>query len=538
LDVRFRYDERMAQGGVATLVELLEDRAGRLGDQLFMEFASGELLSFQALHSGAALYGGFLKDRGLGAGDRVALVFSTSPKLILAFFGVLYAGGIPVSMYPPPGLRGVDGYLERQARLLLDAEPRILLIPASLKPVATLLKERVPHPPKLFSWEEVERASPQTIPAPALEATQSALIQYTSGSTGRPKGVELSHAAILANCEALGGPVGFRPDDWMNNWLPLYHDMGLIGMVMFPLSYGVRTHMMSPFDFLRSPARWLRSISDGKGTITVAPNFAYSYCLRHVGSEQVPEGLDLSSWRICYHGAEPVSAGLIERFTERFAPYGFRSNVFSPVYGMAENALIATCPDHAAEPVFDRIDRCALEKEGRALPVGGAGPGTKRVVALGRAVRGTRLLIVDPKGRPLPQRHQGEILLAGTSLMKGYFRNPEAMAKVMKEGWFRTGDLGYLADGQLHVTGRRKDLIIRFGGKDHPTTWSRPPRRSRASAPVAARPSASTTRSWPARRSWWWWRARLVARTSARSSPPLSSALSATRWAAVPTSWR
>jgi fatty-acyl-CoA synthase len=465
---RFRFDARMAPEGVGTLVELLEDRGLRRGEDAFMAFLGGARLSFGALRAGALRVAGLLQARGLRRGDRCVLLFPTCPELIESLFGVLYAGGVPVPMYPPPMLGTLGGYLERQRRLANNADARLLICATALERVGLQLTERVREHPAVIPWADVQAADGLEPVLPCLEDTDTALIQYTSGSTGQPKGVMLSHSAILSNCHALGEPVRFRPDDWMNNWLPLYHDMGLIGMVMFPLCYGVRTHMMGPQDFLEDPLRWLRSISDGMGTVTVAPNFAYGYLLRKLEGVSLPPDLDLSAWRICYHGAEPISAELLDNFTARLAPHGFRREVFSPVYGMAENSLIATCPDHSAGPHIHRIDRGIFDREGRAVPAAEDDPNPRRQVGVGWPVQGTELRVVDAQGRQLPEGHEGRIILRGSSMSSGYFRNPVVTAAAFVDGWLQTGDLGYLADGQLFVTGRSKDLIILQGSKYHP----------------------------------------------------------------------
>ncbi len=465
---RFQFDEHTSRHGVASLVELLEERGTRQPDALFMAFHHGHNVSFGQLRDGALRCAAQLLALGLERGDRVVLLYPTSPALLYALFGAKYAGGVPVPMYPPPALRGLEGYLERQLRLVENARPRFLLCDHRLLRVAMRIQRRFGLELHIAGCTEMEQRTPMDGPPRLPAASDTALIQYTSGSTGRPKGVVLTHGAVLSNCQALGEPVGFTPDDWMINWLPLYHDMGLIGMVMFPLCYGVRTTMMSPRDFLQDPMSWLRAISRGRGTIAVAPNFAYGYLLRRVRNSALPPDLDLSRWRICYHGAEPISAEIMDDFTARFEPFGFRRETFSPVYGLAENALIVTCPDHGSAPVVDAIDRRTFDEEHRAAPARPDDASPKRVVGVGRPVHGTELRVVDERGRPLSERCEGEILIRGSSMLSCYFDSPEATASTMRGGWFHTGDLGYLHAGELFITGRSKDLIVHKGSKHHP----------------------------------------------------------------------
>jgi len=465
---RYRFADSMTPGGVETIVALLQDHAAVHPERRFATFHEGAPLSYGALHRGALQVGGVLQARGLAPGARVVLLFPTCPELILAFFGVLYAGGVPVPMYPPPSLGALKGYLLRQRRLVEDARADVLICDGRLGFVAQKLAAGLKRDLILLPWDRVEDEASTELAIPALGPRDTALIQYTSGSTGRPKGVVVSHGALLANLEAAGRPMGYRPDDRMNHWLPLYHDMGLIGMMLLPLAFAVPVWMMGPQDFLREPLLWLRSVSDGRATITVAPNFAYGYLLRRLGDQPLPDGLDLSCVRVCYHGAEPISADLMDRFAARMAPVGFDPDCFMPVYGLAETSLIATCPDPDAPPTTHRVDRERLDREGLAVLAGPTTATTRRLVGVGRAVIGTELMVVDDQGQPLPDHQQGHVVLRGASLSDGYFRNPTATDEAFVDGWLQTGDLGYLADGELFVTGRSKDVIIAEGRKFHP----------------------------------------------------------------------
>ncbi|RYE86057.1 MAG: fatty acyl-AMP ligase, partial [Myxococcales bacterium] len=318
---------------------------------------------------------------------------------------------------------------------------------------------------------EVQRARQELYPL-KIRPDDVALLQFTSGSVARPKGVVVSHANLLANVEAINQQ-GLRvgPNDVAVSWLPLYHDMGLIGFAVAPLIERVPVILLPPLAFLRRPARWLRAIARHRGTISYGPNFAYALTVKRVRPAEI-EGLDLSSWRVAGCGAEPIRAATLDAFARAFAPHGFRREAFVPSYGMAE-ATLAVSFEMAGEGArYDDVHGPSLYEEGVARPSSPEHPEAVRLVRCGRAIDGHAIAIfaLDDAGseRPLPERAVGEIRLQGPSLMQGYFNDPERTAEVMAGGWFQTGDLGYLVDGDLVVCGRLKELIIVNGRNFHP----------------------------------------------------------------------
>jgi 1-acyl-sn-glycerol-3-phosphate acyltransferase len=293
-----------------------------------------------------------------------------------------------------------------------------------------------------------------------------AMLQYTSGSTGNPKGVVLTHANLLVNIRSMGRALRVTPADVFVSWLPLYHDMGLIGAWMGSLVYGFKYPVMSPLTFLAHPHLWLRAIHRHGGTLSGGPNFCYELCLRRIQDADV-EGLDLSSWRFAFNGAEPVSPDTMEAFIQRFARHHFRREAMAPVYGLAEATLGVAFPPPERGPLVDRVDREQFTSGGRAVPAA-EGADALIFVACGVPVPGHQVRVVDPSGRELPERSEGHIQFSGPSVTSGYFRNPEATADLLDGAWMNTGDYGYVAGGDIHISGRIKDTIIRAGRNIHP----------------------------------------------------------------------
>ncbi|HEY8147657.1 MAG TPA: AMP-binding protein, partial [Vicinamibacteria bacterium] len=300
-------------------------------------------------------------------------------------------------------------------------------------------------------------------PAPEGAGADPAFIQYTSGSTGEPKGVLLTHDNLLANIRAVGRGLEVRPTDVGASWLPLYHDMGLIGTWLFCMHHGLPLALQSPLAFLARPERWLWSIHQHRATLSPAPNFAFELCVRRI-PDRALEGLDLSSWRVALNGAEPVSPETIERFVERFAPYGFRREAMMPVYGLAESSVGLCFPPVGRAPRIDRIARATFEREGRAEKAGGDGSGALPFVSVGTALPEHEVRLVDDAGQEVAERTVGRLVFRGPSSTAGYYRKPEATdAITLPGGWLDSGDLAYRAEGEVFIAGRRKDLIIKGG---------------------------------------------------------------------------
>jgi 1-acyl-sn-glycerol-3-phosphate acyltransferase len=482
------------------------------GDGAPQELTYGELLR-RARRAAAGLRGA-----GVERGQAVALMLPSGHDYFAAFFGVLLAGGVPVPLYPPARRSQIEDHLRRQAGILATSQAVALITFAEVMTVARLLRAQVEGLGRVVTLADLETAgaagAPGTPGAPGREsgpiaAEDLALLQFTSGSTGRPKGVMLTHANLLANLRAIGRAVAIGPQDVVVSWLPLYHDMGLIGAWMASLYYGMPLVLMSPLGFLARPARWLQALSRHRGTLSAAPNFAYELCARKVADEEMA-GVDLSAWRFALNGAEPVSPEAVRRFSGRFRRWGFRPEAMAPVYGLAECSLALAMPPLGRGPVVDVIEREAFERSGRAAPApadepeaerqeppaaspgrpagrsaeGPAGssaerpagnpaerpapPPTLRFVGCGVPLPGHDLRIVDAAGHEVGERQEGALQFRGPSATAGYFRDPEATRRLRHGDWVESGDRAYTVGREVFITGRDKDIIIRAGRNLYP----------------------------------------------------------------------
>ncbi|GMV09665.1 MAG: hypothetical protein AMXMBFR55_13990 [Gemmatimonadota bacterium] len=450
---------------VATLVDALRRRAAAEPARthvLLHRDAQLQPVTYAELWDGAARIAGALRERGLGIGEPVALMLPTGLDYLQAFMGILAAGGIAVPLYPPARLDRLGEYLQRQSRILANADARFLVAMPEALPVARLLKGSAPALGRTLTVDALRGGEPLSVP-PSLTAGDAALVQYTSGSTGDPKGVLLSHANLLANIRAIATGVDMQPTDVGVSWLPLYHDMGLIGTWLACMVQGIPLSLMSPLSFLARPERWLWAIHQQRATLSPAPNFAFELCVRKVSDEAIA-GLDLSSWRCALNGSEPVSASTLDRFAERFARYGFRREALMPVYGLAECSVALCFPPLGRGPRVDHVQREPFARDRRALGALPGDAGALSFVSVGTPLPGHEVRIVDEGRREVGERAVGRLLFRGPSCMRGYFHNDDATARaVLADGWIDSGDQAYAAEGEIFITGRLKDLIIKGG---------------------------------------------------------------------------
>jgi 1-acyl-sn-glycerol-3-phosphate acyltransferase len=454
----------------SSLVEVLLSRAEREAERphiyLPQEDGSEQKITYGQLVDAAGAVAQGLLEQGLRRYETVALMLPTGSDFFFTFFGALFAGGIPVPLYPPVRMDQIEEYARRQVAILKKADARFLITSGRVEGLGHLLQPMVPSLTDVTTFEALSRASSER-PKVELRSEDPALIQFTSGSTGLPKGVLLAHENVLANIRAIGQAAQIGPGDACVSWLPLYHDMGLIGSWLGALYYGIPITILSPLTFLARPERWLWAIHYHRGTHSAAPNFAYELCVRKIDDRAI-EGIDLSSWRVAFNGAEPVSPDTIDRFTKRFAPYGFRKETLFPVYGLAESSVALTFPPVGRPPRIDAISRETFERHRRAEPAPLSESAPLRFVSCGVPLPGHEVRIVDESGEEVKERIEGSLQFRGPSTMRGYYRDPEATEKTFQDGWCDSGDFAYRADGEIFVTGRRKDMIIKAGRNLYP----------------------------------------------------------------------
>lgn len=466
-----------------TLTEILRLRGlgepGRGHIQLYEENDQLRAITFGNLYQRASGIASELRRRGLEPEQTVAIMLPTCAEFFYTFAGILLAGGIPVPIYPPLRADRIGEYAARQANILRNAESRFLFTFRQAEGLARLLQPRVPtlrgvlnaqrlasvsatEAPPSSKWRPVEHFSHHA------RGEDIAFLQYTSGSTGDPKGVTLTHANLLANIRSILEGLEVRPDDVEVSWLPLYHDMGLIGAWLTTLFSGNPVVIMSPLAFLSRPERWLQAIHRHRGTVSPAPNFAYELCARKIADKDL-EGLDLSSWRAALNGAEPVQPGTLDRFAARFGPYGFRREAFLPVYGLAEASLAVSASRAGSGHRVDRVERAAFESEGRAIRAASGKTAALEFVGAGRPLPNVEVRVVTKDGRDAGERIEGRLWFRSPSATSRYYRSPAATCELIREGgWLDSGDRAYLADGEIYITGRAKDVIIKAGRNLYP----------------------------------------------------------------------
>lgn len=464
-----------------TMLDLLRYRAEQHRERTAYVFLSDDgtattSLTFGQLDSRARAIAGFLEGQ-VEPGERALLVYPAGLDFITAFFGCLYAGVVAVpATYPKPRRP-----LPRMSRIAEDSGAKIAL--TTSQTLETLDLDQQDAIARTLTWvatDEIADRVGRNWRAPAIESDDLAFLQYTSGSTSDPKGVMVSHYNLLSNLEAIRQAFGIEEIDPATNptgvfWLPAYHDMGLIGGILTPLYVGGRSVLMSPSSFLQRPLRWLKAIDDYGASISGAPNFAYDYCLRRVSPAECAK-LDLHRWRLAFCGAEPIRAETIRNFCDAFAPAGFLPEAFFPCYGLAESTLLVTGADCRYQPTVISVNRAALA-EHRVVVVNTLDkPHVQELVGCGTPASGHSVAIVDPVTTvPCSPATVGEILVQGPSVMRGYWQRPEESAAEFVADvpgipgkMLRTGDLGFVHDGQLYVTGRVKDVIIIRGRNHYP----------------------------------------------------------------------
>lgn len=436
------------------------------------EAAKEAFYSFDAIERASARLGGALQALGLEKGDRVALILPDNDDFVFSFLGAIRAGLVPVPIYPPTGLGQLAGYLDNTRHIVAKSGARALVTTSAIKRLMGSVQAASPALEQVVAIDGLRESREELRPV-KVSLDDVAFLQFTSGSTSRPKGVVLTHANLDANirCIVEEGLRASSGEDVGVSWLPLFHDMGLIGFVLAALYHRIPVVFMPALMFLKRPASWLGAMSRYKGTITFGPNFAYALCVKRVRPHEI-ESVDLSRWRVAGCGAEPIRAETLESFTKAFAPHGFRSSAFVASYGMAESTLAVSFSEVGGGLKYDAVSAKGLVEDKSAIAPRGPEDDDLRVVACGRAFRGHDIQVFAPddaeSAHPLAERAVGELRLRGPSLMRGYFDDSELTRSAFAGGWLRTGDLGYLADGRVYVCGRLKEVVIVNGRNFYP----------------------------------------------------------------------
>ena len=418
---------------------------------------------YSELREDALLAAAKLIGLGIGKGDRVALVAETAPDFAALFCGTIYAGAWPVPLPLPTSFGGKENYIDQLAVQLQSSDPAMLLYPAEIGEMAAAAAAR--QGCTGLSFADFAETQPSDAPLPEARPDDICYLQYSSGSTRFPHGVAVTHEALLNNLAGHGHGMKLEPDDRCISWLPWYHDMGLVGCLLSPIANQVSTDYLKTEDFARRPLAWLDLISRNQGTtLSYSPTFGYDICARRISSQShVSERFDLSRWRLAGNGADMIRPDVMQGFVNAFADAGFKASAFLPSYGLAEATLAVTLMPPGEGIRVELVEEERLSGCPRDL----SRPARYRaIVNCGKPVRDMAVEIRSEDGNPRPDHHIGKVWCKGPSVMHSYFRDPQATAECLVDGWLDTGDMGYMADGYLFIVGRAKDMII-INGKNH-----------------------------------------------------------------------
>ena len=461
---------RFAGHNFQTLCDALQATASETQRGVTYHLQSGEEVTvpWSSVHAESLRRARYFRNLKLTKGSRIALILPYGEDFVPSFYGAIWAGLVTIPLYPPLAMGKLDAYLATLVSILTKSRAQAAVVDHRLSMVLFGALSKIPTLKTIISAKDlVNLPEANDEPAANVQGSDPCLLQFTSGSTAEPKGVVLTHENLVTNC-SIGYEYGFKVDvnhmdrEVAVSWLPLYHDMGLIGFVIAPMLYRVQTVLIPTMHFIRSPSRWLEAIHTRRGTITFAPNFAYALVTKRTRPEQRTRW-DLSSMRYWGCGAEPINPRIIRGFLEAFAPCGVKPTSFLSAYGMAESTVAVSFIGHDEPFHTDIINRTAYHDDGLATPAPASGieeGSALEFACCGRAFPEHDIQIHDDAGQRLGERTIGEIWLQGPSVSPGYFEDEAATNRTFGNGWLKTGDLGYLADGAVYVTGRKKDLII------------------------------------------------------------------------------
>ena len=449
-----------------TLGEALDYAAGGSRGMNFHD-ARGTLLRsypYSELRTDALAHAGRFMALGLNKGDRLALIAETGPEFAACFFGAVYAGLWPVPLPLPTSFGGREAYVDQLVVMLTSSDPQLFLYPPELADYAVAAAEKLGIEAR--DWDSLAEIEPSTADLPQAGGDEIGYLQYSSGSTRFPHGVAVTHRALLDNLRAHGLGVEVQDSDRVVSWLPWYHDMGLVGCMLSPLANQISVDYLKTEDFARRPLAWLDLISRNPGTsLSYSPTFGYDICSRRMSSQtKAADRFDLSRWRIAGNGADMIRPDVMQAFVDSFADAGFQAQSFCPSYGLAEATLAVSIMPPGEGIRLELVEESELS--GVGTPAQERPRRYRAIVNCGRAVEGMEIQIRGSDGEVLAGRSIGKVWVRGSSVMEGYFRDPEATAACMVGGWLDTGDMGYLSNGYIFIVGRAKDMII-INGRNH-----------------------------------------------------------------------
>ena len=454
-----------------TLVEVLSYMATKHPDfhhiYLVGEDGAEEVITYAGLLENAKQIAKGLCTVGLKPQETVAIMLKTEADFFYTFFGVLLAGGIPVPIYPPLRLSKIGDYIKREAKILEKAEVKFLITFAEAKKLSHIIKPFVSSLKAVCMVDDLRLTGDFKLNH-IIRPEDTALIQFTSGSTNTPKGVKLSHRNIISNIDAIGRALNLNSTDTVVSWLPLYHDMGLIGAWLNPFFYNFPTVIMSPLSFLTAPEIWLWKIHEHKATVSTAPNFAYELCVKKIQESNI-KGLNLSSWRLALNGAEKVQTITINNFVDKFEKYGFQKKSMTPVYGLAESSVALIIPELNREPVIDIVNKDVLELENKAIPCNKNDAKAIDIASCGVPLHNHEVKIFKTNSAiEAAEREVGRLFFKGPSVMTNYYRDLQETKQRKIGEYLDSGDLAYIADNEIYIVGRTKDVIIKAGKNIYP----------------------------------------------------------------------
>ena len=447
------------------LLEAYQEVPERIAVHLLRSGEPDLPISYRDLLEGASGYASALSAAGVHPGEVVILILEHGESLLQGFFGAVLQGAIPSIMpFLTEKLSPEQYRLSLEALFKIVSPAAVITNRAFVEEVQRARKNQIPR--TILLCDQISPAHElqlQALPGLRVTPEHTVLLQHSSGTTGLQKGVALSHTAVFNQLSSYGKALHLNDQDVIVSWLPLYHDMGLIAGFILPILSRIPLVLMSPFDWVRAPHRLMQAIARYRGTLTWLPNFAYNFCAQKIRASQM-EGVDLSSLRAVINCSEPMHWGSHQMFLDRFKPFGLQAGALATCYAMAETVFAVTQGGIDAPVTVDTIDGSALTTQQLALPAPSQ-DGAVRMLSAGRLIDNTLIRILDERGQDLPERHIGEIAIQSDCMLNGYFNRPELTAKAFLDGWYLSGDLGYLANDEVYITGRKKDLII-VGGKN------------------------------------------------------------------------